>query len=89
MLNGTGIRDAVEGGYISPEKIGLSGATTDKITDWLSKYEAEHYNGYADVENIDSLDHEGLVIADQIRKEIKGAKVDYFSSAKMVTLAED
>lgn len=82
-LNGTGIRDKYEGGYLIPEDIGLSFATIQRLNDWLLKYENEHYNGYVNEGMNDELDREGKEIALIIKNELSEAKVEYFSDVRM------
>jgi hypothetical protein len=82
-LSGTGIRDKYEGGYISPKDLQLSCETIDKLNQWLSKYENEHYNGFADDYIIDELDREGKEIALTIKSELSEVKLEYFSDARM------
>jgi hypothetical protein len=82
-LNGTGIRDKYEGGYISPEDLGLSISTKKKLNEWLLKYENEHYNGFIHDNVIEKLDQEGKEIALLIRNELIKVKVEYFSDARL------
>ncbi len=82
MLNGTGIRDKYEGGYLSLDSLELPQSLRIKIKEWLSSYEQEHYNGFENTVNVDELDKTGIEIAKQI-KTILNAKVEYFSSATM------
>ncbi len=42
MLSGTGIRDSVDGGYLSPKALGLSMHLTEKLARWLERYEHAH-----------------------------------------------
>lgn len=82
MLNGTGIRDKYEGGYISLESLGLTDKLKKKIKTWLNAYELEHYNGYANEQKILELDKKGFEIATEIKTTLN-AKVIYFSSATL------
>ncbi|MCB0477797.1 MAG: hypothetical protein KDC84_06520 [Crocinitomicaceae bacterium] len=84
MLNGTGIRDAVNGGYILPEDLGLSSEICQIISTWLEKYASEHFKGYKDDALIEELDLEGKVIAQRIKNELKEIKLQYFSDAKAI-----
>jgi hypothetical protein len=83
LLNSTGIRNKYEGGYLSPEKIGISSDTIDQLNVWLSKYEKEHYNGFANDLIINDLDREGKEIALMIKNELSEVKLEYFSAATM------
>ena len=82
-LSGTGIRNKYEGGYLSPEVLGLSSNTIQYLNDWLSRYENEHYNGFTDDQIIDNLDREGKEIALLIKSELPEVKLEYFSDARM------
>jgi hypothetical protein len=83
MMSGTGIRDSVEGGYISPSVIGLSQSLQARITLWLTQYEEAHHRQYDDPQEVAELDTEGLSIVRIVRSELPESKVSYFSSAKM------
>lgn len=83
-LSGTGIRDKYEGGYLNPNDLGLSLSTTQRLSEWLLKYENEHYNGFADDNIINVLDREGKDIALIIKNELSKVKIDYFSDARMI-----
>lgn len=83
MLSGTGIRDAVEGGYIDPEQLGISQKTIDDIAIWLARYEHAHYFQFEDSDEMDTLDKEGMNLCERLRTELVDSKIEYFSSAKM------
>ena len=83
MMSGTGIRDSVEGGYIKISELGISAELQSQIVEWLAAYEDAHYSQYADKDEIEKLDAEGLAIATSLQKELHEAKVEYYSSAKM------
>jgi hypothetical protein len=82
-LNGTGIRNEYDGGFIIPENIGLSKAIITKLTYWLHSYEQEIYAGYENIDNIKKLDEMGKIIAREIKNEKKDIKVSYLSNATM------
>lgn len=84
-LSGTGIRNKYEGGYLSPDDLGLSCETIDRLNQWLPKYENEHYKGFTDDYIIDKLDREGKEIALIIKNELTEVKLEYFSDARMTT----
>ncbi len=87
MLSGTGIRDAVDGGYIRPSALGLSEPLRDRISRWLTRYEDAHFRQYDESEEVNELDAEGLEITRLVRAELEGSKVDYFSSARMTKVS--
>lgn len=80
-FHGTGIRDSVEGGLVELELLSISLDLKKKITKWVLQYEIEHYNGYADMQNIERLDLEGKEIAILLKKELIDVKVIYNSAA--------
>lgn len=84
-LHGTGIRDYYNGGYIEPETLGLDLEIIQRIYKWVCLYEDEHYNNFENKNIIKQLDDEGKEIAVLIKKELKGSKVSYFSSALLAT----
>jgi hypothetical protein len=51
-LNGTGIRDYYNGGYINPKDLKMSITIVKRLREWLHKYADEHYNGFTDNECI-------------------------------------
>lgn len=77
---GTGIRDSVEGGFVELELLSISHTLKERIERWVFEYEVEHYNHYADEQNIEKLDLEGKEIAILVKKELN-AKVIYWSAA--------
>lgn len=84
-LSGTGIRDKYLGGYVDPESLELTTLIKQRLSDWLSKYEIEHYNGFVHEDLIQELDREGKEIAVIIKNELPDIKVEYFSDAKMTS----
>jgi hypothetical protein len=82
-LNGTGIRDEYNGGFVSPESLGLSQILIQKLNDWLCLYAKEIYTGYNNLLNIKLLDDNGLAITMEIKNELRDVKIAYFSDATM------
>lgn len=85
MLSGTGVRDATNGGYVTPAELGLSGALADDIASWLTRYEDAHYHGFP-VETVSLLDTQGLALTRRVGHELTGRCVGYFSNGKMTRL---
>jgi hypothetical protein len=83
MLSGTGIRDAVAGGYLDPDEIGVSNSLSVQISKWLERYEDAHYHQYENSAVNEALDSEGIEIAKKLALEISSANVRYFSNAKL------
>lgn len=83
MMSGTGIRDTVDGGYISPEELGLSTELCKKISKWVCRYERAHIAGYRDGLEVAELDKEGVEIRRLVQSEQAERKVVYFSAADM------
>lgn len=83
MLSGTGIRDALNGGYLEAHEIGISDALRHRLDKWLQSYAAAHFHHYTDQKTNEALDIEGVEIARLIKAELPSAKVAYFSNAYM------
>lgn len=81
MLSGTGVRDMIEGGYISPSSLGLESELVLRIDTWVKNYEEEHYKGFNDKSTVDLLDEEGKTIARLIKDFLPDSKVEYYSDA--------
>jgi len=88
MLSGTGIRDAVNGGYIKREDLPISKKFSDCIKRWLCFYASAHYHDFNDEELAARLDAEGLKIMRHLKNEVAHSKISYFSSAKMCAMNE-
>lgn len=82
-LSGTGVRDAVEGGYLTASAVGISEGLGDEISAWQKRYERAHFRSYTDSAEVENLDAEGLALRQKLSGELASAKVQYFSSAKM------
>lgn len=82
MFSGTGIRDSIEGGYINPDKLGISLELKQKISRWLNRYEDEHYAQYEDKSIVSKLDEEGIEICQLLKSEMPESKVEYYSAAE-------
>lgn len=82
-LNGTGIRNHYNGGYLVPEKLNLRPDTIRRLTEWRLKYEQDHYKSCLNPVNVNKLDSEGKEIARLIGAELDEAKIEYFSAAKI------
>lgn len=86
MLHGSGIRDKYEGGYISPQDIGLPDEIILKLNHWLLEYEEEHYNRFSNKKRIKKLDSDGIEIARLIKDRLIDTKVFYYSNAELKQL---
>jgi len=86
MLSGTGIRDAVEGGYIEHDDLGLSSSLSARISSWLACYEESHYEQFQDSKQVGYLDAEGLKICSLLQSELPDSKISYFSNARMMAV---
>ncbi len=86
MLSGTGVRDAVEGGYLQPEAIGLSTSLVADVADWQRRYEHAHFTGFPE-DAVASLDVEGLALRSRVQAELSDKSVGYFSNGRMIRLA--
>ena len=85
MLSGTGVRDAVAGGYVVPDALGLSALLAADIAAWQRKYEEAHFAGFP-TNLVTALDEEGLVLASRAGRELSGKSIGYFSNGRMERL---
>lgn len=83
MVSGTGIRDSVAGGYIEPQKLGISDGLVAQINKWVKRYEQAHYFQFSDTEENKRLDQEGVAISELLRGELPSAKIEYYSNAEL------
>lgn len=83
MMSGTGLRNAVEGGYIYPEDVGLSTDLRSRLSVWLEAYKRAFMRSYDDEEEVRNLDEEGMEITRLVAEQLKGADVSYYSDANM------
>ena len=83
MFSGTGIRDTVDSGYLEPNELGLSEGLQDKIATWLKRYEEAHFAQYADKNEIEELDKEGIQICNLLKVEMPDTKIEYYSNGTM------
>lgn len=86
MLSGTGVRDAVAGGYVAPDSIGLSAQLLADIAAWQRRYEEAHFAGFP-ASAVAVLDVEGLALTSRVRAELGDKSVGYFSNGRMERLA--
>lgn len=89
MLSGTGVRDAVEGGYVDLATLGLSVELTNDLNSWLARYENAHYSQFRNKDEVSELDNEGLDLSKRLRGELVDSKVEYFSNAMMQRIRID
>ncbi|MCW4470282.1 hypothetical protein OGH69_15005 [Flavobacterium sp. MFBS3-15] len=82
-LGSTGIRDKYNSEFLYPSDLGLSPAIISQIEVWMTKYESEHFEGFANKDVIIKLDAEGREIAKKIKEELAGVKLEYFSAGTM------
>ncbi|GMM93282.1 hypothetical protein [Qipengyuania sp. MTN3-11] len=88
MLSGTGIRDAVNGGYVDPTSIGISGAALEHLNQWQKFYEQAHFAGFP-VDKVTELDEQGLLLTKEISKANPDKTFAYFSDGLMKRLPPD
>ena len=85
MLSGTGVRDAINGGYIDPRSLGLSEHLASSLASWQARYEEAHFAGFPG-DRVAELDKEGAVLTLRVSKEQTETKVGYFSNGLMKRL---
>lgn len=86
MLSGTGVRDAISGGYVELADLGLSPNVVEVIASWLARYETAHYHQFNDSREVEALDDIGLELCDRLARELPGNTIWYFSAARMEKL---
>lgn len=86
MLSGTGVRDAIKGGYLKPDAIGLSSSLATDIAIWQRKYEEVHFDGFP-ADAVAALDREGLILTSRAQTELANKSVGYFSNGLMKRLS--
>ena len=86
MLSGTGVRDAINGGYIEPSELELSADLSTALAAWVSEYGLLHMHGYVDADAIERLDQEGLSLARMPAAERQEHVVGYYSDALLQRL---
>jgi len=86
MLSGTGVRDAIAGGYVAADTIGLSAQLVADLADWQRKYEDAHFAGFP-ANAVTALDEEGLALASRAQSELGDKRIGYFSNGRMERLA--
>ena len=84
-LSGTGVRDAVEGGYVDLAEIGLSDALAADIADWVERYEDLHFRGFP-ADELAVLDEEGVALTARVQAEVPGKRFAYYSHGQMKQL---
>lgn len=82
MVSGTGVRDAVAGGYLTLTTLPISLSLQADIEQWQSRYRDAHHVGFADDETVTPLDADGLTLAKRLASELPETKVGYFSDAR-------
>lgn len=85
MLSGTGVRDAVGGGYVALDVLGLSTQLATDISAWQKKYEEAHFAGFPASE-VGALDEAGLILAARVGEELIDKSIGYFSNGRMERL---
>ena len=88
-FDGTGIRDAANGGYLEHDEVGISPDLSKRIDVWREQYWKEFIKGFPDRDKVVELDEEGIRIARRLKKEFPEDKIGYFSDARMVALYDE
>lgn len=86
-MSSTGIRDAVDGDFVSLDSLNLSESLKSRITSWLKDYEDHDRPQYEGSPIIDQLDEQGVEIAKLLQLELpEHIVVRYQSSVNMTTV---
>jgi hypothetical protein len=83
MLSGTGVRDLERGGYADPLELGIPGDLSKMLCRWVELYAEQHYLQFSDQTAVESLDAEGLRLAELVRAALPSAEVRYYSHARL------
>lgn len=83
-LHGSGLRNGLEGGYISPADIALDAVLQNELQEWLAEYETQYYENFQDAKTIDALDEKGTQIARALKASLPESKIEYYSAATLV-----
>jgi hypothetical protein len=87
MLSGTGVRDAINGGYLEPRELKLSADLSAALAAWVSEYRLLHMEGYVDAATIEHLDQAGRALATRLAAERRDHLVGYYSDALLQRIA--
>ncbi len=87
MISGTGLRDAVDGGYLELTELCISKELRRKLSNWHYRYQKAHYTKFEDKAMVANLDAEGIEITKLLCDEVSGVKIAYFSAAEMKKFA--
>ena len=85
MLSGTGIRDAINGGYIDPATLDLPNSLVGEIAEWQERYEACHFANFP-INTVTQLDEEGMRLAARVGAALPAMGVGYYSNGLMKRL---
>lgn len=85
MLSGTGVRDAVDGGYVGLAETGLSSLLVRDIARWQQEYEEAHFAGFPD-DIVAALDKQGIDLAVRAEDELPSKSIGYYSNGRMKLL---
>ena len=86
-MSSTGIRDAVDGDFVSLDSLNLSESLKSRITSWLKDYEDHDRPQYEGSPIIDQLDEQGVEIAKLLQLELpEHIVVRYQSSVNMTNV---
>ena len=86
MMSGTGVRDAVNGGYLELGELGLSDRIVRDIRDWQADYRTAHIEGHPP-EKVAALDKAGLALMARLQTELPDKKIGYYSDGLLTRLA--
>jgi hypothetical protein len=77
---GTGIRNAIEGGYINLDTLKLTTDFVSNIKQWVSDYADLSYTGYEDQAVQQQLDERGIELTKELQNLLGPEyKVQYYS----------
>ncbi len=80
MLSGTGVRDALNGGYVHLSDLKIPPSLIREINKWLSDYEMAHFLQYTDEKKNKALDKQGIQIANHLKTVLPNVNIRYYSN---------
>ncbi|MGB7067999.1 MAG: hypothetical protein WBD22_00710 [Pyrinomonadaceae bacterium] len=78
-FNGTGIRTDFTSSDVELDSLEISENLKRRITSWLADYHEQQFQGFENTETAEGLDLEGVSIVKELRAELPGVKISYYS----------
>lgn len=79
MFSGTGVRDAVDGGFVDLSDLGISVQLANDLASWVLRFEAAHYRQFRNSLEVVDLELTGTELARRLKSELADTKIQYCS----------